>query len=252
MAQGPASAASSEQPKRCAIGPQLSRHALRRRASSLVAGGTTAASVGQGGSWPLKLPAGRCLACPTATSQRCGRLGMAAEEVVVVVVLHKYRHPSTWRIPWAPYPWRRSPQLPSSQFLRMRSVAQQHRPGSVIKRPGSGDKMFGGKWPIACAQRNGPRPTGQESKARNRRSAWEGPWRTSDTELRPRGPASPSSTADGETLASLAITSCRHGHGHGVAEGCVDAKPVQPDVAVAVAAGLAGGPVRPPAPGNPG
>lgn len=204
-------------------------------------------------SWPPKLPAGRCLACPTARvlgmlpERSCPRpprprpaATAAAESLSVVgqwkvgdgggggggcglVALHKYLDPPAWRIPplaaylpLAPLPTAPVFAVPPNEKCRAAAAAAA-RPGSVIKRPGSGDESFGrGEWTIAPPHDGrGHTATGHKSQEQTIGSgrALGAP---SDTELRPRGPASPSSTADGDTPASLAITSCsssRLGHG---------------------------------------
>lgn len=267
----------------------------RKRRGELVAGGTTGGECRprRSSSWPPKFPAGRCLACPTARAlgmlrscPRPHRLRPAAAAAAAAARLdqpvsgccwtvegwgwrrrwwwlwsgrtpqvppstHLADPPSPWR---RTYPWRRSPQLPSSQFLRMRSVAQQQQqPG---RAPSSNGRVQGTK----CLGEGRTGPHGPlVTKARNRRSALGGTWEhLSDTELRPRGPASPSSTADGDTPASLAITSCSSQQAWtwgmmGLRRVAWMPSQCKPDVAVAVAGWLAGGPVRPPpGPGNSG
>lgn len=102
-----------------------------------------------------------------------------------LAVLHKYLHPPTWRIPLPP--WRRTSiplaPLPTAPVFtvppdeKCRAAAAAARPGSVIKRPGSGDEMFGrGRMDHRAARRTGPQHGPLVTKARNRRSALGGTW----------------------------------------------------------------------------
>lgn len=96
------------------------------------------------------------------------------------------------------------------------------RPGSVIKRPGSGDEMFG---------RGETGPYGPlVTKARNRRSALGGTWEhqvTLSSDLGgPRRRRQRQTGTPRQALQSHLAAGLDMGH-DGVAEGCVDAKPVQ-------------------------
>lgn len=118
-----------------------------------------------------------------------GRLGMAEEEVVVVVWPYSTNtsiHPlggspsPPGGVP--PYPWRRSPQLPSSQFLRMRSVAQQQQqPGRAPSSNGrvQGTKCLGGEeWTIAPRDGRGHNTAHWSQKPGTDDRLWEGPGST--------------------------------------------------------------------------
>lgn len=226
MAQGPASAASSEQPKGCAIGPQLSGHALRkRREASSWRAGRRAASVGQGGAAAGRQNSRRADAwlalrrehwvcyqrrsCPRpprlrpaaaeAAAEAAARLDQPVSVCCWTVEGWGWRRRRWWswsgRTPQVPPsthladppPWRRTSiplaPLPTAPVFtvppdeKCRAAAAAARPGSVIKRPGSGDEMFGrGRMDHRAARRTGPQQDPLVTKARNRRSALGGTW----------------------------------------------------------------------------
>jgi hypothetical protein len=175
---------------------------------------------------------------------------MAEKDVVVVVVLHKQLHPSHLAdplacLPLAPLPTAPVITVPPDEKCRAAAGRAPSSNGRV-----QGRRCLGGKWAIACTTGHGPLGT----RARNRRSAWEGLGRRVTLSSDLRGPRRRRQRQTGrpqQALQSHLADLDGHGHGHGVAEGCVDGgrQASAARCCCCRRCWLAGGPVRPPAPG---
>jgi len=194
MAQGPAGAASSEQPKGDAIGPQLSRHALRKRRAR--GGRDDGECRPRRSSWPRQFPTGRCLACPMARA--LGLLPAVRIPVAVAVAVPQQHgltsqplsavgqsrdvecwgwrrrrrwwwlwsyststHPPTWRTPLAYLPLAPLPTAPVFTVSPDEKCRAAAGPAPSSNGRVQGTKCLG---EMGHRAHDGPRPTGHKSQ----------------------------------------------------------------------------------------